>query len=451
MSESLIDTALRSAKDTRAIVIGAGAVASTGRVFVELFGAGAQAIVVADENTYAVAGDGVVQSLREAGVEMVEPYVFPGSPTLYAGYANVELLREHLAGVEAIAVSVAAGTLNDVAKLASGELGREYLNVATAASMDGYTAYGSSITKDGFKQTINCPAPAGLIADLPILAAAPARLTATGYGDLIEKLTAGADWILADALGIEAIDAEVWPLVQGPLRDSLANPEGLTARDQEATRQLAEGLVMSGLAMQAYQSSRPASGAGHQFSHLWEMEMLGMDTDPPLSHGFKVGLGTISIAALFEVVFTKDFAGLDVDAAVATWPSREELEARVRATHDGDVVEPAVTQSLAKYVGPEELRDRLERVKQVWPGLRGKLQEQLMPAAQIQQMLATVGAISHPSQIGLDMTRFRDTYHRAQMIRSRYTVLDLLLETGLLDECVAELFAPDGFWGAQAW
>jgi len=36
------------------------------------------------------------------------------------------------------------------------------------------------------------------------------------------------------------------------------------------------------------------------------------------------------------------------------------------------------------------------------------------------------------------------------MIRKRYTVLDLALETGLLDVLVDELFAPDGFWGRQA-
>jgi glycerol-1-phosphate dehydrogenase [NAD(P)+] len=32
------------------------------------------------------------------------------------------------------------------------------------------------------------------------------------------------------------------------------------------------------------------------------------------------------------------------------------------------------------------------------------------------------------------------------MIRSRYTVLDLAYETGTLQECVDELFAPGGYW-----
>jgi hypothetical protein len=35
------------------------------------------------------------------------------------------------------------------------------------------------------------------------------------------------------------------------------------------------------------------------------------------------------------------------------------------------------------------------------------------------------------------------------MIRQRYTVLDLLLETDQLDDCVEELFAAGGFWSAN--
>lgn len=445
MTDNLIATALESATDTRSIVIGKGVADQAGRVFTELFG-DRRAIIVADGNTFAAMGGVVAESLREAGVEMIEPYLFPGSPTLYAGYSNIELLRDHLAPLDAVVVAIASGTLNDVAKRANGELGREYMVVGTAASMDGYAAYGASITKDGFKQTLSCPAPAGIVADLTVMAAAPTRLTATGYGDLIEKVPAGADWIISDELGIEAIDGNVWALVQGPLREALSDPAGLRAGDPDSTYGLAEGLIMSGLAMQAYQSSRPASGAGHQFSHLWEMEKLGMDQDPPLSHGFKVGLGTVAIASLFEVLLTKDLTTLDVDAAVAAWPTREEMEARVRAVHSGDVVEPAVTETLAKYVDAQELRARLKVIKEKWPVIAERVRAQLLPAADLKASLDTVGAVTHPSQIGVTMDRFRQTYSRAQMIRRRYTVLDLLVEANLLDECVDELFAEGGFW-----
>ncbi|MGO1509705.1 MAG: sn-glycerol-1-phosphate dehydrogenase [Actinomycetaceae bacterium] len=453
MTEDLITTALKTASDTKAIVHGRGVVGETGRLFAEQFG-GRRGIVVADGNTWALAGEAVTESLRAAGVELEEPYVLPGTPTLYAGYENVELVREHLRGSDAVACSIGSGTLNDIVKLASGELERPYMNVCTAASMDGYAAFGASITKDGFKITRNCPAPTALVADLDLMATAPQRLTATGFGDLIEKVPAGADWLISDVLGVEKVDDYVWGLVQGPLRESLSRPDELAKSDPDALSGLAEGLLMSGLAMQAHESSRPASGAGHQFSHTWEMEGHGLDWEPPLSHGFKVGLGTVAICALYEVALTKDVPGINIDALVAAWPTREEMEARVRAMHTAEraapLVEPAVQQTLAKYLEPEELRERLELVVREWPTIVAKCREQLIPAAEAREMLRSVGAVFHPEQIDLDMERFRLTYYRAQTIRSRYTILDLLLELGLLEECVEELFSPEGYWSQDS-
>src|SRR4029077_17844815 len=106
---------------------------------------------------------------------------------------------------DAIPIAVGSGTINDLTKLAAHHAGRSYLCVATAASMDGYTAFGASITYQGSKQTFDCPAPAAVIADLDIICAAPGDMNAWGYADLLAKVTAGADWLLADALGIEPI------------------------------------------------------------------------------------------------------------------------------------------------------------------------------------------------------------------------------------------------------
>ena len=449
MSE-LIARALPGATDTKAVVLGEGVITQVGRLFKELFGA-AQAVVVADDRTFELAGRRVCEVLAEAGVELATPHIFPGEPELYARYENCEALRDALARVDAVAVAVGAGTLNDIVKRASGELNRPYAVVGTAASMDGYTAFGASIAFDGFKQTLSCPAPYGCVADVTVMAAAPQVMTASGYGDLLGKVPAGADWIIADALGAEAIDDGVWELVQGPLRGALARPAELAAGDVAATTGLAEGLLMSGLAMQAHQSSRPASGAEHQFSHLWEMEGHGVEVTPRrLSHGFKVGIGSVAIAALYERLLERDLTQLDVDRAVAAWPTREAMEAEVRRLHpDPKLVEETVVQALAKWLTPDELRSRLTLLTRIWPDLAGKLRNQLLPAAELQRMLRAVGAPAHPSDIGLGWQRFRDTYVRAQMIRKRYTVLDLALEANLLTELVAELFARTGFWGSQ--
>ena len=114
---------------------------------------------------------------------------------------------------------------------------------------------------------------------------------------------------------------------------------------------------MSGLAMQAHASSRPASGAEHQFSHLWEMEGLGADQRPPLSHGFKVGIGSIAVAALYERLLDRDLGDIDVDALAAAWPTADQVARDVEAVHSIDGVRTAaVAESLAKHVGPGAAR-----------------------------------------------------------------------------------------------
>src|SRR4029450_544171 len=224
--------------------------------------------------------------------------------------------------------------------------------------------------------------------------------------------------------------------------------------DQEALARLVEGLVLSGLAMQAHASSRPASGAEHQFSHLWEMEGLGHDRRPPLSHGFKVGVGTIAIAALYERLLERELAALDVEALRRAWPGPEKAEAAVRAVHTTPGLdEAAVAETMAKYVDADSLARRVGRGSgpaggRVW---RARLRAQLLPAERVRELLAAAGCPTRPSELGLTASAFRDTYHRARMIRRRYTVLDLAAETGTFDELVDELFAPGGFWADGAW
>jgi glycerol-1-phosphate dehydrogenase [NAD(P)+] len=450
MGERRIEAALRVATDTHNVNIVAGALTSVPDVYRESFG-DSSAVVVADGNTFEVAGKVVHRRLERAGHTMIEPYVFPAEPPLYAEYSNIEKLRDSLRKHDAIPVAVGSGTINDIVKRSAHECERPYTCVATAASMDGYTAFGASIEKEGLKQTLSCPAPRAVVADLEVLKHAPWDMTASGYADLLGKVTSGADWLLADALEVEKIDPTGWSLVQDHLRGWTDSPAELRAGDQESTQRLMEGLILSGLGMQSYQSSRTASGAEHQFSHLWEMEGLGHGEGhegTPLSHGFKVGVGTVAIAALYELILERELGDLDIEALCDSWPTREAMERSVRAQHTSpDLERGAVEQTLAKYISAGELAQRLELLRDVWPGLREKVRVQLMPAEQIREMLLAAGCPTGPVEIGLRWEDFEATYLRARTIRKRYTVLDLAFEAGILEECVDELFAPDGFWG----
>src|SRR5215217_5438683 len=229
MADQRIADALRGTSDTRAVTIAAGALAATDRLFAESFGAEAAAVVVADETTMAIAGDAVDKALRAGGREVRDPHVFEARPALYADYDNVTKVATALRDHDAIPVAVGSGTINDLVKRAAHEYERPYMSVATAASMDGYTAFGAAITKDGYKRTMTCPAPRAVVADLDVLTRAPARMTASGYADLLGKVTAGADWIVAHFLDAEPVDPKVWDLVQGPLREAIGRPEDLAA------------------------------------------------------------------------------------------------------------------------------------------------------------------------------------------------------------------------------
>ncbi|HSN10691.1 MAG TPA: sn-glycerol-1-phosphate dehydrogenase [Propionibacteriaceae bacterium] len=446
MTTTRIETALAGADQTRAVVMGVGALHLTGATFREHL-PGMRAVILADENTWEAAGPGAQESLRAAGVDLDEPVVFPGRPVLFADDAMVLRVRDILAATDAAAVSVGSGSMNDVVKNASDLLDRPYLSVCTAASVDGYTAEGAAITVKGVKSTVSCRAPIAVVAPIDVMAAAPSRLTATGLGDLFEKVPAGADWMVADALGVEPVDWDVWDLVQGPLQDAIADPDGLRRGDVEAVAALSEGLQMSGLAIQVHGTSRPASGAGHYFSHQWEMEGYGRDWAIPLSHGFKVGLGKLAMCALYEIVLGLDLSSLNVEHRLHSWPTPEEDRARVEALQPIPVIrESAVRESAAKYLSRDEARHRLETLKHVWPELRFRLAQQLMPASEVEDILRRVGAIHHPSQIGISLEELRTTYLRAQTIRARYTVLDTLQEAGLLTTVVDRLFAPGGYW-----
>jgi glycerol-1-phosphate dehydrogenase [NAD(P)+] len=441
--------ALSSARETRALVVGSGVLGEVARVFKNQF-TGSRAVIVVDEHTWPIAGRAVIESFAAAGIPCEAPFVYTDR-ALYAEFRFVEQLEDSLRQHDAIPVAIGSGTINDLVKLASHRVGRPaYMCVATAASMDGYTAFGASITFQGAKQTFNCPAPRAVVADIDIIRRAPEWMTASGYADLSAKITAGADWILADALGVEAIDPRAWTIVQGGLRDSLADPAGARAGKESAIAPLVEGLMLGGFAMQWSKSSRPASGAEHQFSHLWDMEHHTHNGEAP-SHGFKVGVATLAVTRFYEQLLAHDFSAFDVERCVVMWPTVLKAEARVRQMFVGtDFIDTAVTETHAKHVIATELRGQLEKLKTTWPEIRTRLQTQLLSSTEMKRRLELVGAPTEPEQIGISRARLRDSFFRAYHIRRRFTVLDVAVRTATLEPLLAGLFGAGAPWELES-
>jgi glycerol-1-phosphate dehydrogenase [NAD(P)+] len=239
---------------------------------------------------------------------------------------------------------------------------------------------------------------------------------------------------------VEPIDRGVWDLVQPSLREALSNPAGVKRGDPLAIRRLVEGLMMGGFAMQASKSSRPASGAEHQFSHLWDMQHhTHNDAAPP--HGFKVGVATLAITRLYEWLFSLEPNDLAQRAASRPSPEWPQVDEQIRALFpEEELRDKALLETKAKYVTPAEAQAQRELIVARWPKLRERLRGQLVPQVELSEMLRVAGAPERSEQIGIFFARLRDSHRLAYHIRRRYTVLDLAVRMNVLDEAMAALY-----------
>ena len=71
----IIESALEKTTDTKALIIGVGAMKRTPEMFSQLF-PGRTAVIVADQNTWDIAAEEVAGSMEQAGIPMVEPFIF---------------------------------------------------------------------------------------------------------------------------------------------------------------------------------------------------------------------------------------------------------------------------------------------------------------------------------------------------------------------------------------
>jgi glycerol-1-phosphate dehydrogenase [NAD(P)+] len=440
-----LSRALAAASTTRDVTIAAGSLGLLPAVLRRTARA-ARYVVVADDNTWGAAGREASQAIEAAGLALADPVVLSEKPRVKATAETARELAERIGAASALPVAVGSGVINDLVKYAAELAGKPYVCMPTAASMDGYAASGAALREGGFKRTLACAAPVAVVADLDVIASAPAVMGAWGYGDLVGKLVAGVDWIVADALGEEPLDPGPFAMVQDNLSAWLRHPAGVRERDRNALDGLMRGLLMAGLAMQAHGNSRPASGSDHQFAHLWEMEELALDGQP-VSHGACVGVGCVSMVAVYEWLLHQDLTAIDPARLASRAPSKAALKAEIAGAFPLPFMAAnAATETLAKVSPSLRIQRRLGALKENWRGLRRTLHERLPQASTVRQWLDTVGGPSTAAALGVAREKHARDHARARLIRRRFTGLDVLHDLGWLDRAVCELFAPGGFW-----
>ena len=186
---------------------------------------------------------------------------------------------------EAVA-GIGGGKIIDVTKFAAHMAGVPMVAVATNLAHDGIASPVSSLEHESGKGSYGVVPPVAVIVDLDRVRSGPPRMVRAGIGDVVNNLSAIADWELAAADRGEPVDGLAVTLARTAAQAVLHQPG--TIGDDEFLTVLAESLVLSGIAMTVAGSSRPSSGGDHEILHAIDQLYPGAGT-----HGELAGVGAL--------------------------------------------------------------------------------------------------------------------------------------------------------------
>lgn len=280
-------------------------------------------LVVADEQTWEIAGDDLESGLRALGYDVhgtiIDENTQDEVDCIVQGSIRFgKFLWErapHVSGLDRqygritcglkrhdVVCAVGGGSVIDVAQYAAYRLNLPWISIPTSLAHDGFASQFSVLQHHDGEHTFTANVPLGVLVDVSLVNSEDSlpRIRA-GIGDLLSNITAGMDWQLAADLPQGSVHREPIDVVAYHagcfgaqyVLHSITDADFPGPDYHPFIEDLAVALIQSGEAMGRYGSSRPCSGFEHKFYHAWRE--LG---NPRLQHGEIVAIGSlISCAA----------------------------------------------------------------------------------------------------------------------------------------------------------
>lgn len=385
--------------------------------------------LIADQNTYAAAGK-AVEALIKDSVKVVS-CIF-GKDALEPDERSVGRAMMYYEADCDVVIGVGSGIINDIGKIVANVAGKPYIIVGTAPSMDGYASATSSMTRDGLKISLPSKCADVIIGDLDVLRQAPAKMMASGLGDMLAKYVSICEWRIANLITGEYYCEDIAQLVREALKKCADNADGLLKRDKEAVKAVFEGLVIGGVAMAYAGVSRPASGVEHYFSHVWDMR--GVEFGTPVDfHGIQCAMATYHAVKLYEMVKTQT-------------PDYEKASAYVNA-FDQAAWEQTLRQFLGKgaeaMIALEKKEGKYRKdthparfriIAENWDAILKIIEEELPSSEEIAKLLNTIGISTDLNMLGVDRECAGITFKATKDIRDKYVLSRLAWDLGILEE-----------------
>ena len=362
--------------------------------------------IICDENTYVAAGEEVEEVISKGN------FIKLKSENLHANEVAVQKVYECLVAESDVLIALGAGTIHDITRYVAYNKDIPFISVPTAASVDGFVSTVAAMTWKGDKKTFTAVSPIYVVADTDIFKEAPYRLTASGVSDLIGKYTALVDWKISSIVIGEYICNKVCNMEIDAVNKLCECVDDLVLGKLEAYEQLMYALILSGLAMQIIGNSRPASGAEHHMSHLWEMEVINKHLDA--YHGEKVSVGLILVMEEYKKIKksiengrcrVKKYYGLEEDMLKEVFKSREMYDSIMKENTPDPLL------NVNKVI----LQNRLESIAEIL--------EKLPTLDFVKNTLKRAKAVTTLEEIGLSNDVKQNSIRVLPYVRNRLTLM----------------------------
>lgn len=386
--------------------------------------------LLADLNTYEVAGECVAALLEDASISYSK-YIFE-EMHLEPNESAVGSAIMHFDQSCDLVIGIGSGVINDIGKMISSMANLPYIIVGTAPSMDGYASATSSMSRDGLKVSLPSKCADVIIGDIKFLKTAPDSMLIAGLGDMLAKYISICEWRIAHLLVGEEYCETIAQMIREALAKCVQNAEGLLKREEKAIAAVFEGLVKAGQAMMYAGLSRPASGMEHYFSHIWDMRSLAFHT-PVALHGLQCAVGTLLSIRVYE-----QLKQVKPDEKKAlTYVERFDTAAWQERLYDL-VGKGAKTMIEAeKKEGKYDLKKHAQRLKKIirlWPEILQIIEEEIPSSQQIEGIVKTIHGPISAGDLGQEEALLSQVFQATKDIRDKYIASRLAWDLGIIDE-----------------
>ena len=396
---------------------------------------GMHCVLVADQNTYPLAGEQVEQYLVAAGFSVIrcvirrEGVMDPDERACGEVLLSIQPETEFL-------VAVGSGSITDTVRVNAMRTGLPFVSVGTAPSMDGYTSVIAPLLLRGVKIHRAGVCPEIIVCDTDILRTAPLAMVCSGVGDVLGKYIAKADWMIGSIINGEVYCDVCGEIVTDAVEKLLANIDEIHARTEKGIRILIEALLLAGVTIMIVGHTRAVASVEHNIAHYWEMMQLLHGHHPP-AHGASVGVATLLCWPLFTRFAQEDLQALDLDAIRARRITRAQREAWMLTAFEPEAAQSIMRDNPEDFLTWEEQRRRILAAQARMQDIR-KVIAMLPPYETILEAMRALGAPLTAAEMGVDSKLLNLSMHCAKDYRSRYTLFKLIDECGLHEQYMAD-------------